>query len=222
MGRTAERQERTARRGAATTERILAAAERLFGTYGIEAVSMRQITIESGASNNSAIAYHFGDRANLVREIWRHRLPALEIARAGMLRAIVEAGQGGDAHALARVLVMPAYALVDGEGRHRYAAFLRQALRWTTGRGLREDAMDLSPSSATAYAMFRRCFGPLPDDLFQWRSLAATGLFFDLVFDRDGDIAAGLPVMDEKAFLEEAIRMFVACCGEVSGASLAR
>jgi len=212
MDRLAERRDRTERRGAATTDRILATAERLFGTYGIEAVSMRQITIESGASNNSAIAYHFGDRDNLAREIWRHRLPALEIARAAMLHDIVEAGRQDDPHALARALVMPAFALVDGDGRHRYAAFLRQALRWTRGRVLRAEAMDLSPSSATGFAMFRRLFADVSEDLFQWRSLAATGLFFDLVFDRDCDIAEGLPVMDEKTFIDEAIKLFVACC----------
>ena len=57
------------RRRISTTDRILTAAEILFGTYGIEAVSMRETTIESGASNNSAIAYHFGDRESLVRTI---------------------------------------------------------------------------------------------------------------------------------------------------------
>jgi AcrR family transcriptional regulator len=196
----------------ATTDRILATAEQLFGTYGIEAVSMRQITIGSGASNNSAIAYHFGDRANLVREIWRRRLPALEVVRADMLREIVEAGRQDDPYALARALVLPAYGLADGDGRHRYAAFLRQALRWAEGRALRAEAMDLSPSSATGFAMFRRLFPHLSDDLFLWRSLAATGLFFDLVFDRDCDIAEGLPAMDEKIFLDEAVKLFVSCC----------
>jgi AcrR family transcriptional regulator len=212
VGKSAERQERAESRGAATTERIIMAAERLFGTYGIEAVSMRQIIVQAGVGNNSAIAYHFGDRANLVREIWRQRLPGLELTRADMLRKVIDAGQGDDPHALARVLVMPAYDLVDDEGRHSYAAFLRQALRWEPGRVLRAEAMDLSPSSATTYAMFHRLFSHLPDDLFHWRSLAATGLFFDLVFDRDRDIAAGLPVMNEPVFLDEAIKMFIGCC----------
>ncbi|GAC1572087.1 MAG: hypothetical protein NVS3B5_00730 [Sphingomicrobium sp.] len=200
------------RESSGTIERILETSERLFGDYGIEAVSMRQITIESGASNNSAIAYHFGDRENLVREILRCHLPDMEISRADMLGQITKQGQDNDPYALARALVMPVYDLVDRDGRHRYAAFLRQALRWEPGRRLRAESTDLSPSSTEAFEMFRRLFADVPEEIFAWRALAATGLFFDLVFDRDRDLAAGVPVMDEPKFLDEAIRLIVACC----------
>lgn len=50
---------------------ILDAAERLMGRYGIEGVSLRQITIAAKMGNNSAIAYHFGDRYGLLLAVSR-------------------------------------------------------------------------------------------------------------------------------------------------------
>lgn len=211
MASSAEQSSSTTRRGNTTGARIIAVAERLYGIYGIESVSIRQITIEAGALNKSAVAYHFGDRENLIREILRQRLPRLEVARERLYREIVSENLGHDPYALARVLVLPAYDLVDGDGRRSYAGFLRQILRWERGRTLRNEMMDLSPSSTQAFRVFRRLFDRLSDDLFIWRSIVGVGLFFDLVFDRDRDIAAGMPVMEEDIFLKEAIGLMVAC-----------
>ncbi|PSO13095.1 MULTISPECIES: TetR/AcrR family transcriptional regulator [unclassified Sphingobium] len=202
-----------------TTDRIMDAAERLFGLYGIDGVSMRQITAAAGVSNNSAIAYHFGDRDGLIRHILRQRLPTLEPRRRELLDRVLADG-GGEADALAATLVLPVYELVDQTGRRNYAAFLRQILRSPIGRDLRSEYMELSPASATAFAAFYELFPDVPRALFRWRLRAATGLFFDLVFDRDCEIAAGRASMDEAAFLDEAIAMMVACCAAPLGRSV--
>ena len=52
-----------------TRARLLSAAERLFAERGIDAVSLREITRESGARNAIAAQYHFADRAGLVQAI---------------------------------------------------------------------------------------------------------------------------------------------------------
>ncbi|MER5325866.1 TetR family transcriptional regulator [Streptosporangium roseum] len=54
---------------AGTRERLIAAAEELFSTRGIEAVSLNEIVRASGARNATALQYHFGDRAGLLRAV---------------------------------------------------------------------------------------------------------------------------------------------------------
>src|SRR5699024_7108128 len=56
-------------RGAGTREVILDTAERLFVEHGTGVVSNRQISEAAGQGNNTAVGYHFGTRADLVRAI---------------------------------------------------------------------------------------------------------------------------------------------------------
>ncbi|OUC91064.1 TetR family transcriptional regulator [Streptosporangium minutum] len=54
---------------AGTRERLIAAAEELFSTRGIGAVSLNEIVRASGARNATALQYHFGDRTGLLRAV---------------------------------------------------------------------------------------------------------------------------------------------------------
>lgn len=54
---------------AGTRERLITAAEELFSTRGIGAVSLNEIVRASGARNATALQYHFGDRAGLLRAV---------------------------------------------------------------------------------------------------------------------------------------------------------
>jgi len=60
-----------------TRDALILAAEQLFGRYGVEGVSLRQIAAEAGAANNSAVHYHFGSKESLVQAIFEYRLPQL-------------------------------------------------------------------------------------------------------------------------------------------------
>jgi AcrR family transcriptional regulator len=60
-----------------TRDCLILAAERLFGRYGVEGVSLRQIAAEAGAANNSAVHYHFGSKESLAQAIFEYRLPQL-------------------------------------------------------------------------------------------------------------------------------------------------
>lgn len=55
-----------------TRERLLNQAEKLFARKGFEAVSIREIT-SAARSNLAAVNYHFGNKKNLYREVFRHR-----------------------------------------------------------------------------------------------------------------------------------------------------
>ena len=48
---------------------LIDAAERLFAERGSDGVSLREITSAAGATNASAVQYHFGDRRGLVRAV---------------------------------------------------------------------------------------------------------------------------------------------------------
>jgi AcrR family transcriptional regulator len=160
-------------------------AERLFGDYGVEGVSIRQIGLEAKAANKSAVSYHFGGRADLVRAIWMHRLPILDQMRR---------------------------ALLDKIGMHRYAAFLRSVMRWREGRILRAQEMHASPASQEGLEMLSALAANIPPGLLRWRLSYAAIAFLDMIVDRDHDLEEGHLVLPESRFLQEAIDMVVAHC----------
>lgn len=191
---------------------IIEAAERLFGSEGIEGVSLRRIGQEAKAANKSAVNYHFGDRAELLRAIWAYRLPMLEAQRRMMLRQLYERGREHDPHAIMRVLVMPNYELLDADGVHRYAAFFRHALRWRQGQLLRNDELTTTPASQKALELLSVIATDVPNDLLLSRLRYGCCTFFDMVYDRDRDLAEGRLVIHEQQFVAEGIDMLVAIC----------
>ena len=52
-----------------TRDRIVQTAMHLFATQGIESVTLRRISAESGSANTAAVHYHFGNKAGLVAAI---------------------------------------------------------------------------------------------------------------------------------------------------------
>jgi AcrR family transcriptional regulator len=97
-----------------TRERLIAAAEELFATQGIEAVSLREIVRASGARNATALQYHFGDRAGLVRAVLEKHHLGVDARRHALLDAY-DAAAEDDVRALAQALVEPLAAkLADG------------------------------------------------------------------------------------------------------------
>src|SRR4051794_15393710 len=72
----------------ATRELILTAAERLFAERGVLAVSNRQVSEAAGQGNNTAVGYHFGTKADLVRAIARRHSAPIEEIRQRMLAEI--------------------------------------------------------------------------------------------------------------------------------------
>ena len=196
---------------------ILEAAERLFGQYGIEAVSLRQIRLEACAANNSAITYHFSDRERLVRAIWEHRLPTLDKSRRELLNEIYATGRERDPDAVLRALVMPNYQLKDSHGVHRYAAFFRHALRWQQGTEIRNAQLSATPASSEALGLFHALRDDVPRELMSYRLRHACCMFFDMIFERDMDIAAGRAVIPEVEFLSESIGTLRAICLRPAG-----
>jgi AcrR family transcriptional regulator len=90
-----------------TKQRILGAAEELFARHGFAGASLRQVT-SAAQVNLAAVNYHFGSKENLINEVFRRRLDALNTQRIGALTA---------------ARTRPGYALED-----TLDAFIRPAL----------------------------------------------------------------------------------------------
>jgi AcrR family transcriptional regulator len=101
-------------------ERIIAAAEQLFATHGVAAVSLREINREAGAKSASAVQYHFQDRRGvLVAVLAKHR-PDIEARRHAVLDHC-EATSSTELRDYAAALVRPlASKLSDTDGGPQY------------------------------------------------------------------------------------------------------
>jgi len=93
--------------------RLVAAAETLFASAGVDAVSLREINAAAGAGNASAIQYHFGDRAGLVRAVLAKHHGKVESRRHALLDQCEAEGRAGDLRTLAAALVRPLAAELD-------------------------------------------------------------------------------------------------------------
>lgn len=107
---------------APTDARLLAVAERLFAEHGIDAVSVRSITIEAGA-NIAAVHYHFGSKLDLIRALVQRRVAEVNSTRLEMLRALASA-PSITARDVAEVWVRPLAQLALDPDRRSYLGFL--------------------------------------------------------------------------------------------------
>ena len=90
-----------------TRDRILSAAERLFGARGLEAPSIRSITAEAGV-NVAAVHYHFGSRESLLREVLSRLLLPINQCRLEALDALGPVGDA-DLEAVLDAFLRPAF-----------------------------------------------------------------------------------------------------------------
>jgi AcrR family transcriptional regulator len=109
--------------GRDTRERVLDAAERLFATRGIDAVSVRDIT-DAAPANLAAVNYHFGSKHGLIVAIVQRRADQLGQRRSELLEELEGAGTV-DLRSVIRAMVLPTAELVaaDPSGQF-YVSFL--------------------------------------------------------------------------------------------------
>jgi AcrR family transcriptional regulator len=151
-----------------TRGRLLDAAERLYAERGIDAVSLREIVQAAGARNATAVQYHFGDRAGIVRAILARHAPEIEARRHALLDAYEADGVPGG-RALAAALFRPmAACLGDASGR----AFLQiWADVVNRPRPLLPSVLLDDPAEAGEAGAGGAAHRPKPDSLCRWRDL---------------------------------------------------
>jgi AcrR family transcriptional regulator len=103
-----------------TRAAIIRAAERRFAARGIDGVSLREINRAAEQSNASALQYHFGDRAGLLRAIIEKHRADTEARRHALLDHYESSGSS-DVRTLASALLLPLAAkLDDPDGGREY------------------------------------------------------------------------------------------------------
>lgn len=140
------------RRARGSADRLVEAAETLFGRHGLDGVSLRQIGVAAGSSNNYAVQYHFGDAAGLVREILARRMAGVGARREALLARIVSENRQSDSRALLETFLLPLLEPVNSAGERSFARFIAALMNASTGIQHCRDLFHLTPSGADILA----------------------------------------------------------------------
>lgn len=176
-------------RAHATRELILTAAERLFAEHGVLAVSNRQISEAAGQGNNTAVGYHFGTKADLVRAIARRRSAQIEERRRRML---TEIGDSTDLRDWIGCLVYPSAEHLDALGSPTwFARFTAQAMTEPSLRAIVVEEMLSSPSLLRAVEGLFRCMPEVSDEIRAERNHMTRQLLVHMMAERERALAEG-------------------------------
>ncbi len=106
-------------RGEVTRDRMMRAAERLFAIHGIENVSVRAIIVEADQKNESALQYHFGDRAGLIKALQVQRNIEVATKREEMMAEMFKDGHSASLRDICFLMVMPPFQLCRSDSNFR-------------------------------------------------------------------------------------------------------
>lgn len=103
-----------------TPTKLILSAEKLFGEYGIDAVTLRMVCDDADQKNKNSIQYHFGDRAGLLNAIFEFREHQLQPRRRQMLDYAEEHRRWGDVRYLLRICFEPTFLMYRDDGEMGY------------------------------------------------------------------------------------------------------
>lgn len=195
-----------------TRVKIILAAERLFGERGIEGVSLRQIRLEAGQSNNSAVHYHFSDRAALISAILDLRVGQMEPRRRAMIDQLRRDGQQTELRSLLKILLLPQVDIVDDAGKHPYVRFTSEYLTRFRAAGIAHpgDSASGAPALAELMELFYDAMFGFDRDIALMRINAAVLVFLNLVTSWDSGLAFHGVHHDLDLMLDEGLTMATA------------
>lgn len=189
-----------------TRERLLLTAERLFAVHGIDAVSLRRISVAASQRNNSAAQYHFGSKEELIRAIFGFRLAAVNGRREDLVRALVRAGLDRDPRALAEAMVRPLAEQIDVGGSF-YLRFLARVHQHPGASAYALPAMGLEGSSPEFAHLIDLALGHLPSAVRRNRLRLGGSLAVHATADREQRVHEGQAhdVLPPTAFVEDLV-----------------
>jgi AcrR family transcriptional regulator len=177
-------------RAARTREVILAAAERLFAEDGVFAVSNRQVSEAAGQGNNTAVGYHFGTKADLVRAIARKHTAQIDEIRA---RAVAEVGDSTELRDWLGCLVRPVTDHLAAVGSPTW--FARFSAQVMTDPVLRPILVEetQTPALERILSGLNSCLSDLPDEVRAERGDMARQLVVHMIGERERALAENTP-----------------------------
>ena len=178
-------------RAQATRDAILAAAERLFAEHGVITVSNRQISEAAGQGNNTAVGYHFGTKADLVRAIVQKHSAEIEGLRG---RMAAEAADSIDLRVWVACLVRPSTEHLAELGSPTwYARFAAQVMADPELRPVMVDEALDSAALQTVLDGINRCLPDLPTPIRAERDDMARHLIVQMTAERERAVAENRP-----------------------------
>lgn len=175
----------------ATKQRILDAAELLFGEKGFDATSLREITGRAGV-NLAAVNYHFGSKVDLFRAVLdRHLVPLARERFARLDKVEAEARASASPprlEAIIEAFIGPVLPLFYGAEASRRESFLR-----LMGRVMAEPDTEIMETfhvqiAATAerfFAALSAALPSLPPEEVMWRLHFMVGVMVHAMIGRD-------------------------------------
>lgn len=179
----------------ATALQLLLAAERLFAEHGLAGISLRQISIEAGSSNNSAIQYHFGSKDDLLRAIFAYRLNDLTQRRT-LLRA---RANPDDLRAQLEAHVLPLIELAESPDSS-YVSFIEQLQR-AGAVDVFKHQPDAMKSQEEFTSRMQRLLPHIPESARSMRIQQAQDLAVHLAAERERAIRRNDPVVPFALFV---------------------
>ena len=98
----------------ATKTRIIEVAESLFAEEGIAGTTLRQITTQADV-NLAAVNYHFGNKQQLIHEVFQRRLDVLAEERIARLEELKSQSAASSLEDILQALIYPALAISRDE-----------------------------------------------------------------------------------------------------------
>ena len=174
-----------------TKEQLVRTAERLFALHGIDGVSLRQIAVEAGNANNSAVQYHFGTKENLIQAIFEYRVPQLARRR----RWLAEQRPPDDLRSCVECYLLPMVEEAEQDDSY-YLTFLAQLQTVGTGDHPFDRLSDsLKAPTYEFYRMMRTLLPHVPETLLSNRLDRALAVCMHACSDRATAQRHGSPVL---------------------------
>lgn len=199
--------------------RLLDVAEDLWGRRGMEGASLREIAAAAGQRNNSAVRYHFRDKAGLVDALLADRMTRVEAIRAERVAArIAEHGPldpGSLGHespeVLLRLMWQPMLDLASPGSPHSFVRFMLAFLIDSTGHSHPLVArLKQHPASDGILRALHACYPQLSREQFEYRIGLVVMMFWAAVSQHDQAVAAANLLWSSRFSLDETIKLSTA------------
>ena len=184
---------------------IIVAAERLFGKFGLDGVSLRQIVAAAGQVNPSAVQHHFGSKRGLIKAVYQMRTPLIEAARRAKLDAMRKRESIED---LLGALLEPIIERLPKASRLLYARFMMRLLPLSDAEHPHFSCLDMCAPSVEIMRRMSAHFPKLSEEIVKTRARMAVAVFLQGICDeRRVRVLASHAYGAEETFWDEIFQM---------------
>jgi AcrR family transcriptional regulator len=159
---------------------IIVTAERLFGRYGLDGVSLRQIVAAAGQVNPSAVQHHFGSKRGLIQAVYQMRTPLIEAARRVKLDSMKRKDTIED---LLGAHLAPIVEVLPKADRLLYARFMMRLLPLSDAEHPHFASLDMCAASVEIVGRMLAHFPKLAPDIVTTRIRMAVCVFLQGICD---------------------------------------